>query len=865
MATDDTTYCELYYGEVNIKNATTGVVVNAGSKLEALGCDLNLVGNGANKSIGIHNRGTTNLKGNFDISNYQFGIYTDKSTGYDSVVTISGSRDQSISASLAGIYSIAGEAVIDRDDSVGYRCISITAPYGISPYFGDAVSEIRSGTVNINTSTTGILVRKDDDENGKHGKMKISGGKISIIGTGTEASTTGIVSTGDLEITGTADISFKNHKIDINDISGTGKISGGNVHLSSSGIGMYLKGDYEVSGGVIDSTSCSNFAIVHENGTLTLSGGEIDINDTSVCLTAYGNSSIKFAGSDVSLKTTEQVALYSTNGNNSYVISGGTLELKGSSYAANFGFTGSLPTGYSVLAGGDESNASSVANPTSRVVIDNKYVKFTPPTPYTLTLENVAEGTSATVGSGTAITYTAAEAPVGKHFDHWEMKIGEGSFTSVGSNATYTGTMPASNTTLKAVYADCIFDAEIVSYENFADNANCEHGTLYYYSCSVCGDSARYVENGSTFENGAKGGHEWSSWFSDNNGTTHSRVCAYNHQHTDTENCSGGSATCTSKAVCTKCLQEYGSLGDHSFTARNTDSKYLCKAATCANKATYYYSCSNCGLKGTATFEVGDKLDHNWGSWTSQGDGSHKRVCNSDPSHFETGTCSGGTATTDSKAVCTVCGGEYGSLVPKNITVTIPTKAALAGNEVTVSVLIDSNPGLSHFEATITYDSSVLTLVGVSNGGFFDSSAFNAGTIANDGTYNISFNSSSNVMKASEVLVDLKFKVKDGTAVGTYPITVKGNAIAKNALGGTVDCVVTDGGVKVAKPSSGILGDVDGDGRVTSKDLLMLKKYLNGTVGDADMFYIECADLDGNGKVTSRDLLKLKQYLLGII
>ncbi len=966
MDAGDTSYCELTYGEVNVKKGPTGIAVNAGSTFKAVSGNLNLTGNGASQSIGIQSRGTAEIKTSLNISNYQFGIYTNKVSRYDSVATLGGSMDQSISATLAGIYSLAGKSVIDRDDSGGYRSITITAPYGISPASGAATAEIKSGTVNIKQSTTGILVSKDEGANGALGKMKISGGKINITGTKTDASTVGISSSGELEISGSADISFSNNRIDFNDVSGKGKITGGNVQLSSSGIGMYLDGNYEMSGGVIASTSCSNFAIVHLNGDLTLSGGKINTNISGICLTAYGNSNIKFAGANVSLKTTEQVALYSVNGYNSYEITGGTVELKGSNYAANSAYSGTLPSGYVVLAGNNETDAT-VKDTFASIGINNKYVKFTPPTPYTLTLENVAEGTSASVVSGASITYTAAEAPVGKHFDHWEMKSGNGSFTSVGTNATYSGTMPASNATLKAVYVDCRFDSKIENFDNFADMATCDHGAIYYYSCSVCGDSARFVQNGPTFESGEKASHDWSQWIQNNDGKTHTRVCANNNQHKDTENCSGGTATCTSKAVCTKCKQEYGNVGDHSFTAKNTDSKYLASNATCGSKATYYYSCSACGAKGTNTFEVGEKLDHAWSNWTSQGDGTHKRVCSNDSSHVdfgtcsggsatcsskavcttcgtgygsladhsftaqntdvkyryreatcdnkamyyysctacgakgtnkfeigekadhawgkwtsvgdgthkrvcstnsshvETGTCSGGTATTESKAVCTVCGGEYGSLVPKNASVTIPTKATLAGNEVIVSVLVTSNPGLSHFEATITYDSNVLTLVSVSNGSFFDSSAFNAGTIPNNGTYKISFDSSSDVMKASGVLVDLKFKVKEGNTVGTYPISFSGSVIGKNAAGSTIDCTVINGGVKVAKPSSGVLGDVDGDGKVSTRDLLLFRRYLNGTVGDAEMFYIDCADVDGDNRISTRDLLKLKQYLAGIV
>ncbi len=49
----------------------------------------------------------------------------------------------------------------------------------------------------------------------------------------------------------------------------------------------------------------------------------------------------------------------------------------------------------------------------------------------------------------------------------------------------------------------------------------------------------------------------------------------------------------------------------HSYTEKNTDSKYLDKAADCENAATYYCSCS-CGAKGAETFTYGEVSKHNY-------------------------------------------------------------------------------------------------------------------------------------------------------------------------------------------------------------------------------------------------------------
>ena len=155
--------------------------------------------------------------------------------------------------------------------------------------------------------------------------------------------------------------------------------------------------------------------------------------------------------------------------------------------------------------------------------------------------------------------------------------------------------------------------------------------------------------------------HDWSDWTPDGNGT-HSRVCARNSSHKETVSCSGGTATCQAKAVCSVCGQAYGQFAAHDFTAEVAEEKYLKSAATCTEKATYYKSCTVCGEKGTETFEVGNILGHDWGEWQSSGNDTHSRVCARNSSHKENVSCSGGTATCQAKAVCAVCRHEYGQL-----------------------------------------------------------------------------------------------------------------------------------------------------------------------------------------------------------
>ena len=241
--------------------------------------------------------------------------------------------------------------------------------------------------------------------------------------------------------------------------------------------------------------------------------------------------------------------------------------------------------------------------------------------------------------------------------------------------------------------------------------ADCTNNAVYYLSCA-CGEVSTNDADTFTAANTALD-HDWGAWTQNSDEKTHTRICKRDTSHTETENCHGGTATCTAKAVCTVCGGEYGEMAAHSFTAEKAEAQYLKSAATCTGKAIYYKSCAVCGLssEGTAdeaTFFSGNALDHNWGDWTSNEDGTHTRTCTVDgcSAGTQTENCidankdhkcdicdyiisecaddnkdhkcdycgkkltehTGGKATCKDKAKCEVCGAEYGELDPKNHT-----------------------------------------------------------------------------------------------------------------------------------------------------------------------------------------------------
>lgn len=82
----------------------------------------------------------------------------------------------------------------------------------------------------------------------------------------------------------------------------------------------------------------------------------------------------------------------------------------------------------------------------------------------------------------------------------------------------------------------------------------------------------------------------------------------------------------------------------------------------------------------TTIYAIWETHDHSWGEWTSNGNGTHKRICSLDSSHTETGSCSGGKATSTEKAICETCHTAYGELLqPAKTVITTPPTLPLPG------------------------------------------------------------------------------------------------------------------------------------------------------------------------------------------
>ena len=124
--------------------------------------------------------------------------------------------------------------------------------------------------------------------------------------------------------------------------------------------------------------------------------------------------------------------------------------------------------------------------------------------------------------------------------------------------------------------------------------------------------------------------------------------------------------TCTEGKTCEKCGAEYGILGhdwgawtpNYASNGTHTRRCKRCNAEETGSCSGGYATCDTLGMCNTCggSYYGG----HAWGEWSSAGNGTHTRSCTNYCREVDTAKCTGGTATCSAKAVCEVCGGEYG-------------------------------------------------------------------------------------------------------------------------------------------------------------------------------------------------------------
>lgn len=245
----------------------------------------------------------------------------------------------------------------------------------------------------------------------------------------------------------------------------------------------------------------------------------------------------------------------------------------------------------------------------------------------------------------------------------------------------------------KAKYGNVSTDNHVSTEVKYVSKGNGKHDILYK-CCDAVKEADVACSGGQATECGKKNvckdclteygeplAHSLKTEYK-SDGTQHWHECSRTGctAISDKVNCAGGTATCTEKATCTTCGNEYGTALGHNYAttwstdgtnhwhecSRCHDKKDLAAhsggTATCTEQAT----CTACGTK------YGVKADNHTATtyrYEANNNGTHKKIhtcCGAVENATE--ACSGGQATVcGKKNVCEHCNTEYGTALAHDL------------------------------------------------------------------------------------------------------------------------------------------------------------------------------------------------------
>ena len=189
--------------------------------------------------------------------------------------------------------------------------------------------------------------------------------------------------------------------------------------------------------------------------------------------------------------------------------------------------------------------------------------------------------------------------------------------------------------------------------------------------------------------------------------------------------------------------------------------------------------------------------------------------------------------------------------IPAQLALTVGQATAQPGQQVKLTLSLSGNPGLCGLNFTIDYDHTRLTLE--------DYDCLDSQLTASDWSLGLGEGEKalwlqSDATDAEGEILTLVFRVSDTAPLGDTTVTLT-DITGVDEEAKLLKPVCVSGGVTV---SSGLLGDVNGDDRVTAADEKRLRRYLAGAkvaieTGNADM--------NGDGAIDLVDLMLLQKSL----
>ena len=453
----------------------------------------------------------------------------------------------------------------------------------------------------------GGTISNNESTNDGGGGVTVWGGGLVTIAGGTISGNKATEDGGGIYTNGTLTISG-NSVIENNEAE-----NGGGVFYHGTYSSMTISGSAKIAG---NTATGNGGGVCFENGkgTLMLNGGSITGN------TATGNGGgVYFKGGAFNISGNLDISGNKKSGadNNVYLPDNKSITVAGA-------LTGSNPIGVTTEKTPDASNYVRIASGSKNYAAPEKF-----------SYENDSTPVSAISKYG-----STADLVVCKH-----------NLNSTWSSDSFSHWHECSICKGKDDIAAHTYDQKTVDEQYKASSATCLSGTTYYVSC-VCGakgtdtfeigdkdpDNHSGTLNNDWKSDGSKhwkeysccGAHAeeaahtpgpaatedapqictvcsyelapalehthvWGAWISNGDGT-HTRTCAKDSSHTETNACSGGIATCQSSAICAVCNTAYGAKDMTNHTG-GTEVRGSVEATTSTEGYTGDTYCKGCDTK----------------------------------------------------------------------------------------------------------------------------------------------------------------------------------------------------------------------------------------------------------------------------
>ena len=221
--------------------------------------------------------------------------------------------------------------------------------------------------------------------------------------------------------------------------------------------------------------------------------------------------------------------------------------------------------------------------------------------------------------------------------------------------------------------------------------------------------------------------------------------------------------------------------------------------------------------------------------------------------------------------ICTRCSAKDPNAAepdPNAAVVSVVPVRGKAGETVEVAVTLENNPGFSDLSLEIGYETDVMELTKVTPTSAVGCSFTTSQQLSQlpymlnwvEGTKNNTF---------TGTLVTLTFQIKKSAALGSHPVTVsyykglQGNNVDGGDVNYNLDFIrvpitYVNGNVTVYSYTP---GDLNGDDKINTKDVVYLLRYIAGW--SLDGLVEDALDVNGDGKVNSKDAVHLLRYIAG--